>query len=228
MEIHAVAPSGETGSFECAVPARTGALWIDPDKLVNGTVFVASPVRHRQAFLTFFTQHARLLGTRIDLESDGIGGATGSMLLPPMPNEPAWVLVSPDPPGAGGEEDVTAWPIPRSDDPRPTEAAHLSTPLLADGMPQALAASKDRAHMGRLRAMLILVAAALIESSLLWLRARQAKRELQELLTSHADADEALSRALLGGSQFWIRMLIASLLVALGFGALAFVTWVGA
>lgn len=228
LEIHATAPGGETGTFECALPTRTGALWIDPDKLANGTVFVASPVRHRQAYLTFFTQQARLLGLRMPLEDDGVGGATGSMLLPPMPHEPAWVLVSPDPPGAGGEQDVIAWPIITSTDPPPTEAAHVSTPLLADGMPQALAASKDRSHAGRLRAMLILAAAALIESSLIWLRARQAKRNLEMLIASNLDIDETVSRALLGGSRFWIRMLTASLLVALGFGALAFVTWVGA
>lgn len=228
LEIHATAPGGETGTFACALPARTGALWIDPDKLSRGTVFVGSPVRHRQAYLTFFTQHARLAGVRMPLDDDGVGGATGSMNLPPMPDEPAWVLVSPDPPGAGGEQDVIAWPIVTSSDSPPMEAAHVSTPLLADGMPQALAASKDRAHAGRLRAMLILAAAALIESTLIWLRAHQSKRKLETSLAANPDIDPIVSRALLDGSRFWIRMLIASVLVALGFGALAFVTWVGA
>jgi hypothetical protein len=226
VEVEALDEVGDRGSFQCILPVRTGAMWIDPIEQMNGKISIVSPVGHRLAYLTFFNERARLMGTRVKLESDGEGGAKGSMALPSLPDEPAWVMVSPDPPGTGEERDLFGWPILRRGEPRPTEAAHASTIVLADGMPRAIAATKERKHAGRLRGMIILALAALIEASLLWSRARHAKLELERLLTSDADIDEAVSKALLGGSRFWLRMVIAVCLVAIGFGAMAFVTWI--
>jgi len=227
MVVEAVDEVGDRGSFQCILPVRTGALWIDPIEQTNGTISIASPVGHRLAYLTFFSERARLMGTRVKLESDGEGGAKGSMALPSLPDEPAWVMVSPDPPGTGEERDLFGWPILQRGELRPTEAAHASTIFLADGMPRSIAAAQERTHAGRLRGMMILALAALIEASLLWSRARHAKLELERLLASDADIDEAVSKALLGGSRFWFRMVIAVFLVAICFGTMAIIMWLG-
>jgi hypothetical protein len=136
-------------------------------------------------------------------------------------------MASPDPQGTGSETDLLAWPMSSSTD-VPAEAAHVSTPMLVDGMPTARAAATQRAHAGRLRALLILSVAALLEAGLIGLRARSARRELEHLIASQIDMDETVSRALMGGSRFWLKMLIATFLIAIAFGALAFVTWLGA
>jgi hypothetical protein len=225
LEIHATDAEGQTGSFECALPVRTGAMWIDPDRLAQHTIVVASPVGHRHAYLTLFNERARLFAARVPLTRDDAGGATTTMPLPSLPAGSTWIMASPDPQGTGSETDLLAWPIATD---VPAEAAHVSTPMLIDGMPAARAAAKQRAHAGRLRALLILSVAALIEAGLIGLRARNARRELEHLIASQIDMDETVSRALMGGSRFWLKMLIATFLIAIAFGALAFVTWLGA
>lgn len=225
LVIEAQTASGESGRFDGVLPVRTGALWVEPKARKDGRLVIASPVRHHRAYVTLFTEHARLLGARVPLEDDGHGGAKGSVVLPALPNEPVWAMVSPDPQGTGGEPETLAWPILRHGDRSPTAAAHVSTALLADGMPRALAASRGRSHAGRLRALLILAAAAIFEAGLLGVRARHARKELEGVLSRHAEADEAVTRALLGGSRFWVRMLVAVALVAVAFSAMAFVTW---
>jgi len=227
LEIRATDAEGQTGSFECALPVRTGAMWIDPDKLAHNAIVVASPVGHHHAYLTVFNEQARLFAARLPLTRDETGGATGTMPLPPLPAGDRWVMASPDPQGTGSETDLLAWPMSSSTD-VPAEAAHVSTPMLVDGMPTARAAAKQRAHAGRLRALLILSVAALLEAGLIGLRARSARRELEHLIASQIDMDETVSRALMGGSRFWLKMLIATFLIAIAFGALAFVTWLGA
>ncbi len=227
LEIQATDADGQTGSFECALPVRTGAMWVDPDKLAHNAIVVASPVGHRHAYLTIFNEQARLFGARLPLTRDDSGGATATMPLPSLPAGSNWIMASPDPHGTGSEADLLAWPVTSSTE-VPAEAAHVSTPMLVDGMPAARAAAKQRAHAGRLRALLILSIAALLEAALIGLRAHNAKRELEHLIASQIDMDETVSRALMGGSRFWLKMLIATFLIAIAFGALAFVTWLGA
>ncbi len=228
VTIEARDEGGDVGRIQCPLPVRTGALWVDPAPLADGTIVVSSPVGRRHAYLTWFSKHARLGATRLVLEADGRSGAQGRMALPRLPDAPVWLMISPDPPGTGEEPGLLGWPVQRTWPHDPCPAAHASTVKLADGMPRALEQARRRAHAGRLRAMILLALAALIESALLWTRARHARLELERLLASHADIDEAVSRALVGGSRFWVRMLVATLLVAVGFSALALVIWLGA
>lgn len=225
LSIEANAADGDSGRMQCVLPVRSGALWVDPEALIRGTIDVVSPVGHRRAYVTIFAQSARLFGASAAMRRDDSAGARAEVPLPDLPEEPVWVMVSPDPPGTGDEPSLLGWPIVREDRLHPTAAAHAGTLLLADGMPAALAAARERLHAGRVRALLILALAAIIESALLWMRARQAKLELERLLASHDDIDEAVTRTLVGGSRFWVRLVVASLLVALAFAALAFVMW---
>ena len=226
LSIEAKDAAGETGRMECVLPVRNGAMWVDPDALIQGTISISSPVGHRQAFVSIFTQNARLFGARVPMRLDR-GGSAAELPLPALPNEPAWIMVSPDPPGTGNEPSLLGWPIPRKESVEPCAAAHASTLLLADGMPVALTSARERAHAGRVRGLAILALAAMIESALLWMRARQAKRELEALLASHDDIDEVVTRTLVGGSRFWVRLVIATLLVAVAFGTLAVVISLG-
>jgi hypothetical protein len=223
LQIQALSELDETGAFDCILPVRIGALWLDPAKLTSKIVFVASPVPHRHAFLTFFSEKARLMAFSIPLENDQAGGAFGSIALPSMPKEPIWLLVSPDPPGVG-ETDLVAWPI-TIEGSEPQEAAKVSTPLIGDGIPSAIQTSKNRVRLARLRAMVVLAIAAAIETLLIGLVVRQSQHRLRTQLDSLTAEDRELIPSLHGGSRLWIGMLLGSLLVALGFSALALVLW---
>ena len=232
IEIRATDEAGVQGAFEGVLPVQAGALWLDPDALARGRIEVASPVGHRHAYITVFNRNARLFATRLDMTADADGGARGGIALPPLPDGDLWLLTSPDPQGQGVEAQTVAWPLTLGtrDEPRPSarDGARVLTPLLLDGVPTMTANLRSDAVAGRFRAMLILAAAALLESVLLAWRARQARRELELLLASHADIDEALTKAMLGGSRFWIKLVIAALVIAVGFTAMALVTWLGA
>lgn len=225
ITIRAVSDDAE-GVFEGILPVKSGALWVDPDALARGTITVASQVRSQAAYLTLFTEKARLWGGRLTLQPNDQHGASGTMPLPPIPDTAVWLMASPDPQGTGAESELFAWPIVRGQGPQ--NAAHVSTPILGDGMPQALARAREQKRAAKLRALLIIAVAAVLEAGFLVLRARQAKQELERVIASHADVDEAVTRALVGGHGFWLKLVVAAFLVAIGFGALAFVTWMGA
>ena len=224
IEVQATDASGQSGTFEGVLPVRAGAFWIDPDRLVQNTIAVTSPVGHPYAYVTVFDEHARLFGARLSLTRDAFGGATATMPLPSRAH--SWILAIPDPPGAEIERQSLAWPVITSPD-EPAEATHVSTPMLADGMPAAIAASKERRHAHRLRALLILTAAAMIETGLIGLRSRNARQQIKQLLASDVEIEISVSRTVVGGFRFWLMMLIATSLIAVAFGILAFVTWWG-
>lgn len=226
VELHASADD-EQGAWEATLPVVPGSMWVDPAAMASGRLVVRAPVAHKTAYLTFATRTARLLATSIPLSPDASHGATGEMALPSLPDEPVWVLASPDPQGQGMEREQVAWPIGRagtSTQARP--AAQLHTPRLADGIPEAVRSSRASERAARIRIIGMLAIAALIESVLLFVRARQARQELAQILASHADVDEALLHSISGGERFWIKLVIGSVLIAAIFGALAFLLWI--
>ena len=125
------------------------------------------------------------------------------------------------------ESSSIAWPVASSPN-TPAEAARFATVLLADGMPAAMAASKARRHSARLRALIILSAASLIEAGLVGLRARNAMLQIQRMAAADIDMTLAVGRSVVGGVRFWLAMLVASCIIAVAFGSLAFVSWWGA
>lgn len=212
------------GSWKTVLPVQPGAMWLDPKALLQQKISVFSPVRHRAAYLTIFNQNCRFFSTRLELLPDQEGGSQGSMPLPPAIPDPAWLLVSPDPPGQGQEKDTVAWPLSTKE---VASASSLQTPLLFDGMPAALARSRSRSILARRVSTLVLALAAFLESGLLLVRARRAKRELDEVLSSDADLDHALINVITGGHRFWLRLVGASLVVALALSTLAVMAWMG-
>jgi len=226
LEIHATATDATTGSLQCVLPVRSGTLWIDPQKIDEGILFVASPVHHPFAYITVFDEHSRLLGLRLPLTRTLTGDAIGSMPLGVSPAPHRWVMVSPDPQATGVEPELLGWPLQRSAD-LPAEAAHVSTAMLGDGKPMALEAARRRSRQGRFRAFMILTLATAIEAMLIGLRSRNANQELESLLAAQPDIDESLRRSLIGGSKRWIHMLIAVSLIAVAFGSFALITWLG-
>lgn len=223
VELHASLPSGAAGWLEAPVPVVAGAMWIDPEAASQGVLSVVSPVANRVAYVTVFSSRARLFGASVPLDRDPAGNWHGSVALPVLPDEPLWALASPDEPGQGHEESLVAWPLLHH--PEPAPAARIKTPLLLDGMPEALSVVRRNALMKRMWVMVALAAGALIEAALLLWRAARAGRELEELLASQADLQEALVQRIAGSPGYWLKLVAACLVVALGFGAVAFVTW---
>jgi len=222
LQISARAPSGEQGTWTGVLPVMPGGLWIDPVSSRDGHVLVLSPVGHRQAYVTLLTRSSRLFSTSIKLEPDD-GGARGSVDIPKPPQD-AWILVSPDPPGR--ETEAVAWPVPAVDGTaRPT--AEIRTPLLVDGMPLAEKAAKLQALRTRVRAFTVLGIAALIEVALLWWRAIQERVDIEHTLEGQPDIGDALRASFSSGYKFWVRMMIATAIIALGFFSVALVTWIG-
>jgi len=226
LEISASLPGNppSTGSWSGELPVQAGAMWLDPDALKARTISVFAPVVNRAAYLTVFNQTSRIFSTRLELVPDQLGGANGSMPLPSFIPEPAWLLVCPDPPGLGHEIDTIAWPLSQ---PQPAAASTIHTPLLYDGMPAALSRARAKAILARRVATLVLALAAFIESALLFVKARQAKRELDALLSSQEGLDDAIVNVITGGHRFWLRLVGASLIVAVALSALALVVWIG-
>ncbi|MCL2823969.1 MAG: Ig-like domain-containing protein [Polyangiaceae bacterium] len=221
IEIHATNPSGKSGHLTCTLPVQTGALWIDPKHLANDTIHVVSPVQHRHAYLTFFNHQSRLLGTRLPLIPDASGNASASMAKPTFEN--FWILASPDPPGTGVERELTAWPITPNPN-EPADAATISTPLLIDGFPDAIAVARDKRRTNRFRTLLILATASLVESGLIYLRLRNARHRINAL---EQELDLPLDGSGIGGATLWTVMVVVAFLVAVAFGSLALVSWIG-
>jgi hypothetical protein len=214
-------------TWEGVLTGPPGAMWLDPAALARGTIRVVSPVRHPAAYLTLFTERARLFGARLVLQPELGGNAVGNMPLPPLPAEDCWVLISPDPQGQGQESAWAAWPVRATTDrPQiPRAAAQQRTPLLLDGMPAVTKTARAQSARARTRALGILAAAAALEALLLAWRSRHARRELEAALSSDMDLNEAVKRALVGGAHFWWKLVLAAMLIAIGFGALALATW---
>ncbi|MBI5538160.1 MAG: hypothetical protein HY898_35890 [Deltaproteobacteria bacterium] len=220
--ITARSATGQQGSWSGVLPVMPGGLWIEPGPSRDGHVRILSPVGHRMAFVTLLTRSSRLFATGLKLEPDN-GGARGSVDIPKPPRD-SWILVSPDPPGR--ETEAVAWPVPGDDGlARPT--IEIRTPLLVDGMPLAELAAKRQAMRTRVRAFSVLGIAALIEAALLWWRAIQERKDIEHTLAGQADLDDALKKSFSSGYAFWVRMMIAAALIALGFFSVALVTWIG-
>lgn len=226
MAVKATTASGRQGSWEGSLPVVPGMLWIDPRASAQGRLLVLSPVGHRFAYVTLFERGARLFGTRIMLRSDSEGGAKGEAQVPLPAQTDTWVLVSPDAPGR--ETEITAWPIPR--DPaslEPLSAAMVRSVLLMDGMAVAESTAHMQIQRTKYRVLFVLGLAATLEAVLLSHRARQARRTLERLFARQAELDLVVIKSLAGGQGLWVKLTIASLVVALGFLAIAFVTWLG-
>jgi len=146
--------------------------------------------------------------------------------MPPLPPGDVWVLASPDPQGQGMEGYHVAWPVHSGGvglHAGSMPSATIRTPLLADGIPAAVAAVRADERIARTRILALLAAAALVEAVLLFIRSRNAREELEAILSSHADIDEALLHTIAGGARFWLKLVIAAVLIAAMLGALALV-----
>lgn len=227
LEIAAETASGTTGTWEGSLPVAPGNLWLNPEALRQGRLSVSTPVGHRIAYVTVFNEHARLLAMQIPLASQPEGNAGAEVPTPPLPSGECWILASPDPQGEGLEGELLAWPawLPDTNSSLPQPAASMRTPLLADGVPAAVLRERSSSRSARLRIIFLLAAATLLESALLYLKARQSRDEVSAILASNADIDEAMLHAIEGGERFWLRLVVAAVLVATVFGALAFVLW---
>jgi hypothetical protein len=222
LEITALSTTGQEGKWSGALPVEPGAMWIDPAASREGQVRVLSPVERRQAYVTLLTQSSRLYCVRLALQSDS-GGARGAIAIPKPPPH-SWILISQDPPGR--ETDAVAWPVPDPDG-HPRASATIRTPLVVDGTPMVEKAVRAQSLRTRVRALSVLGAAALIEAILLWWRARVSRRETEASMVGQPDLDEALKKSFASGPVFWMRMVIGSVLIALGFLSFALLTWIG-
>jgi hypothetical protein len=222
LNIQARAASGEQGEWSGQMPVMPGGLWLDPAASVEGRVLLQSPVAHRFAYVTSITRTARLSSQRIALKPDR-GGAVGTAELAAPPRD-GWILLSPDPPGR--EANAIGWPVPPSDG-SPRASVELRTPLLVDGIPMAEQQMKRQSMRTRSRALTVLGLAAVLESALLWWRAKQEREEAEAAVAHQPDLGEALRSSLSSGAAFWMRMVIAMAIVAVGFFSVALVTWIG-
>jgi len=226
MQVVATTPNGLEGTWDGTLTVTPGSMWVDPSAMARGKLVIRSPVAHRAAYLTIFSEMSRLLATKVKLDSDRHGGAVGEIGMPPLPPGDVWVLASPDPQGQGMEGYHVAWPVHSSGvglHAGSMPSATIRTPLLADGIPAAVAAVRADERIARTRILALLAAAALVEAVLLFIRSRNAREELEAILSSHADIDEALLHTIAGGARFWLKLVIAAVLIAAMLGALALV-----
>ncbi len=229
MQVVATTPSGLEGTWDGTLTVTPGSMWVDPWAVARGRLVVRSPVAHRAAYLTVFNERSRLLATKVKLDRDRHGDAVGAIDTPPLPPGDVWVLASPDPQGEGMEGHHVAWPVQSGSidlHAGVMPSATVRTPLLADGIPAVVAAVRADERIARMRILALLAAAALIEAVLLFIRSRMARQELEALLSSHADIDEALLHTIAGGARFWLKLVIAAVLIAALLGALALVVWI--
>jgi hypothetical protein len=101
----------------------------------------------------------------------------------------------------------------------------MHTALLADGIPDAVRFTRHQQRLARARVLSVLAFGTLAEAILLLMRARLARNKLRASLATHGDIDQALLHAISGGERFWLKLVIASALIASVFAAFALLLW---
>jgi hypothetical protein len=166
-----VTTGADTARLEAPLPVVPGLLWVDPDL---ETLRLRSAIPREAVFVSLADERGRLWGTRVPMRTDDQGFAAGETKLPELaPRSPATLIVSgeaSEPEGASA-----AWPL----HPRAGRVDGARMTLLADSLPQAIAAERDRRIAARRPAYGLVLAAALFELFYLWRRGRLARQRLE-------------------------------------------------
>lgn len=197
LRVDARDAEGRTGHWEGHLPIRPGALWLAPvasTSPVAGrdaalpSLRIVSPVQRARAYVSVVGERGRLFGASVTLSPDGAGFHAGQLDLgaqaPWLARERLlFAVLAGDPfeQGAG----TTTWPL------RPSEGsvAAPALELLLDGVPAAERVETARAGSARYLAIVVVLLAAVVEVTLVLLRARASQRALEEHMRRALAAD---------------------------------------
>lgn len=229
LRVDATCPSGFTGTVTCELAAVDGLMWVDPDALSRSQLSVHAPVGYERAYVAVVSEKTRIAAWSMDLVRDSKGGAHGAMRLSTYGPSglDKWICVSPDPPSS--QQEQLAWPMPdqndrktaRKGDTWPLAARKFTTPLIVDTTEQAKAAVRQYRKQKRPLPSALLAIAALVEAGLLGFRVRRVQG-------TNAGHREDASLSMHRGVRWWGSLVLASVVIALGFGLLALLLWMRA
>lgn len=229
LGVDATCPNGFTGAVTCELAAVDGLMWVDPDALSKGQLSVHAPVGYEQAYVAVVSENTRIAAWRMDLARDSKGGAQGVMPLSTYgpPELDKWICVSPDPPSS--QQEQLAWPMPDQNEQQiatksdtwPLVARKFTTPLIVDTTAQAKEHVRQYRKQKRPLPSLLLAVAALTEAGLLGFRVRRVQ---STRVGQRDDASISMHR----GIRWWGGLVLASAVIALGFGLLALLLWIRA
>jgi hypothetical protein len=191
------------------LPVLPGGVWLDPTRRGN-VVSLRSSIAREPAYLSVVGPHGRVWGTQVAmaLDDSGFAGAEVALPLVDFPSVRA-LRVSSD---ATEPDDATvSWPLGREN------VAAGALDRIADGMPAAIAAERERRAAARRPAFGLVLAAAVFELGYLAWRARRSRRDLASRLDpALLEAPlSAVSVALAGGA---IALLFVALALLVAFG----------
>jgi hypothetical protein len=237
------------GAWEARLPVASGALSVD--SLRNHSARIAGVVRAPQVRSRAYVRVQDGLGRRaaaaLALSPDGRGGSFAPFELPlGALDEPAWLVVSPEP--SLGSPSALSWPLPppsasahrgAGPDQPPADGRVVPDKLWLDGLEPMYARERARVDgmLGSVGAVIAM--GALLESLLLYERSRASRRRLAQHLARYA-ADEgpagpggaggdssgnhdALSAELLEERGAGFRIALAIVAVLFGFAVVAVV-----
>jgi hypothetical protein len=200
-----VAVTGATARLEAPLPVTPGALWLDP---IPEKLRVRSAIPREAVFVSLVDESGRRWGARVEMKTDADGFAAGETSMPQTrPGSPATLLVSGD--AVEAADTTTAWPL----HPRAGRVDGGRAVLVADGMPAAIAAERERRASARRPAYGLVLAAGLFELFYLWRRGRLARQRLEaHMRASGVEGTEP--SAMVGNLPlFWLCLLTGGLAV---------------
>lgn len=208
-----------SGAFAARLPVVPGAIWLEPPSIDATALTLVSPVPRDVAYVSVATPRARLFGATVPLEEDGRGYAVGSLDLRPalatIRAESSVHLTVASSLGFDGAGTI-AWPLSPAGDPFAAKSMTIRDVLLLDGMPERLAAEKERRRKSAWLAALVLTLAASIET---WLLVRAARGPSLAMAAEGVEDSLKLPPAHFGS----YRLLVAIVLTALAFAAVGIV-----
>lgn len=211
-----------SGSFEARLPVVPGAMWLEPASLDAQARTIYSPVSRKEAYVSVATPHARLFGATVPLREDGRGHAIGSFDLGPVlpslrAESPVYVTIAS---GLGFDGAGTiGWPLIPDDDAFEASSYAFRDVLLLDGMPERIAAERERRRRAAWFSALVLALAAAIEA---WLLVRASRGASLATAALGEESSLKIAPARFGAH----RLAIAIVITVIAFAAVgALVLW---
>ena len=190
LSLERAGPSGQVApgadGWEARLPVLSGALVLDdlsePAGAVSATVRSFS--ERPRAYVRAEDQRGRVAAAIVRLAPDGRGGsfAPVTLALPDLA-PPAWLVVSPDPPGAGS----SALSFPLGSQGAAVDGRLTPDRLWVDGLAPLYAEDQRRARRMGYSIGALVAAGALLEALLLLERGRASRRELRAHLALFSD-----------------------------------------
>lgn len=216
IEVRASLADGRSGIARGVLPVQAGAFNIE---LSGDELRVQAPVQRERAYLALVSLRERVWGTGLDLRPDARGGSVGTVRLPPLGGQQAWLVASSQiglssPARVGFPLHVPegSW----------ASTFTVSDQLLLDGTQAGLSRNLRRTRRIQALTVSIVLLALTLTVLLLLDRVRTAERRLTRHLS--ASGMPLKRQEALMSDNAWFRVGIAVALITLGFLIVALVS----